>query len=184
MYGFNIFPAALAPQGHSFKSHWGFVNQAHVYLWSAALLILISFWGAKWWIHPGLPFQTRSLNPPKRLSTNSLSILISFSPLSSPLLSGPWRSAQWRKTQNISTKVHQWDFHYVSRCHHWKLQWLPFQKLNRLGVLGIPGSLEWKPLLTPLFHFSIFQIVSPGSKDTILHLHWFISLPSASDSLD
>ena len=170
MCGFNIFPAASAPQEHSSKSHWGFVNQAHVYPWGGALLILISLWIAKWWIRSGFPFQPSSLNPPKHLSANSLSILISFSPLSSPLLSGPWRSAQWSKTQHISTKAHRWDFHYVSRCHHWELQELPLQELNKLGVWGIPGSLKWKPLLSPLFHFSIFQIVSPGSKDTLLHL--------------
>ena len=173
----------LWPHGDTVLNHIGVLLTR---LRATSKVLPCSFWSlprvAQWWIRPGFPFQPRSLKAPRQLSANSLSILISFSPLSSLLLSGPWRSAQGSQTQSISTEVHQWDFHYVSRCHHWELRWFSFQELNKQGVLGIPGSPKWKPLLIPLFPFSISQIVSPGSKGTLPHLHWFLSLPLVSDS--
>lgn len=49
----------------------------------------------------------------------------------------------------------------MTRCHHWESQSVPLQKLSKLGVFGIPASLEWKTITHLFIPFSLFPDFLP-----------------------
>lgn len=112
-------------------------------------------------------FSCRSLNPPKHLSTNSLSILISFSVLSSPPLSGPWHYSQWRKNSAFPLKLISGlstsFLGATNESHHWKASIRELKQTRCIHHPWLPGmETHYSSFFSP--PFSRLSPVAPGTQ--------------------